>query len=666
MNAHTAKRFCSAGRKLLIILCSFLLLCPCMAFNGTTKAFAKDTEEETDFTSVSVTLFDYGSDASGSWDTASVDLLNTNAARFGGGGIASGKTTGWGNFASTWESWDSVCLKDVNLFGTSEESCTIDGSVFKQVYTDVSFPMCYDKSTSRVWYDCSEYSAALNENNELVLGSVSSDNCFWPFGYQNYYFGMTVDADFYYPDADYIRENGYSFTFSGDDDFVLYLDNQIAIDLGGDHGTLSATVDFAKEIVYYRFATKLSMYVDSDTEGILHTSSAELSAMGLSSLADAYVTFEDLGLSFSNETVHKLKILYLERCAGSSVLKMDMNLLFTGDLCLQKENANSSVALDSTGYSLAGAVYGVYTDSACKNLYTTITTDEDGVAIATGLLIGDYYVKEISASPGYTLDAAVYPVTIDACTTTNVVSKEVPVLTSITLTNSWDDENRDGIRPEHLDVTLNGADGNTYETTLSEENGWTFTFTDLPLYYGGTEMEYTVTEAAPDGYTYEVTGTDEDFEIINSHAPATRTIPVTVIWNDENNCDGIRPDSITVTLTGSDGSRYTATLTGAEGWASAFTGLPAYYNQGTEIVYTIEEASEVSEYTYEIAETGDGFEITYTHEVTLETISPKTGSTYDPTGGSVTSLWAFGAVMAAGVALLLLKLWQLRAKKSLQ
>lgn len=83
-----------------------------------------------------------------------------------------------------------------------------------------------------------------------------------------------------------------------------------------------------------------------------------------------------------------------------------------GGLSIQKQSANTNISNKySNGcYSLEGAVYGVYSDSACKTLVTTITTNESGYAATKddALEEGTYYVKETKASPGYQLDTKVY------------------------------------------------------------------------------------------------------------------------------------------------------------------------------------------------------------------------------------------------------------------
>ena len=84
----------------------------------------------------------------------------------------------------------------------------------------------------------------------------------------------------------------------------------------------------------------------------------------------------------------------------------------TGGLSIQKQSADTSISdqYNNGYYSLKGAKYGVYSDSTCKTLVTTITTNASGYAATKDneLKEGIYYVKEIEASVGYELDKTVY------------------------------------------------------------------------------------------------------------------------------------------------------------------------------------------------------------------------------------------------------------------
>ena len=99
----------------------------------------------------------------------------------------------------------------------------------------------------------------------------------------------------------------------------------------------------------------------------------------------------------------------------------------------------------------------------------------------------------------------------------------------------------------------------------------------------------------------------------NTDTPETINIPVTKVWNDNNNQDGKRATAVTIKLL-ADGvdTGKTLTLNEANGWKGTFTGLPKKAN-GVDIVYTIKEEPVPSGYT--VAITGDttGFTVTNTY-----------------------------------------------------
>ena len=82
--------------------------------------------------------------------------------------------------------------------------------------------------------------------------------------------------------------------------------------------------------------------------------------------------------------------------------------LHKGYLTLHKDSSNKTLTDANDCYSLAGAEYGVYTDSNCSNKVATLTTNASGNANTVSLNPGRYYVKETKAPKGYFTDSQIY------------------------------------------------------------------------------------------------------------------------------------------------------------------------------------------------------------------------------------------------------------------
>ena len=222
-------------------------------------------------------------------------------------------------------------------------------------------------------------------------------------------------------------------------------------------------------------------------------------------------------------------------------------------------------------------------------------------------------VYTITEDPVPEYDAPEYVETSDGLK--KIVNKHEPVLIEIPVTKEWaDGENTDGVRPESITVRLY-ADGTETDsaTIVPDENGrWIYTFTDLPKYRDqGVEIVYTISEDEVPEYQAEIDqGT---YTITNKHDTGTVDVSVTKEWEDEENVDGVRPESITVRLYADGTETDSATIVPDENgrWIYTFTDLPKYRDQGVEIVYTISE-DEVPEYQAEIDQ--GTFTITNRHE----------------------------------------------------
>ena len=140
-------------------------------------------------------------------------------------------------------------------------------------------------------------------------------------------------------------------------------------------------------------------------------------------------------------------------------------------------------------YSLAGAVYEVYTNSACtteaKNFDGkdfSLTTDASGNTPTVELKPGTYYVKEKTAPPNFAIDTKVYPLTLKDGESKTVESKDAPTEHAIALvkTAANTGTNFRSVAPNNY--SLAGAVYNVYTdracTTLAKNtSGNTITLT---------------------------------------------------------------------------------------------------------------------------------------------------------------------------------------------
>lgn len=114
------------------------------------------------------------------------------------------------------------------------------------------------------------------------------------------------------------------------------------------------------------------------------------------------------------------------------------------------------------------------------------------------------------------------------------------------------------------------------------------------------------------GYLEDVTPKAKEITMKNDYSTEKRDIPVVKIWEDKEDYNELRPNSVTVNLY-ADGELYeTVELNEENNWNHKFENLDVY-NKGKKIEYTINEI-EVPEYDTQI--TGDmeiGFTVINTH-----------------------------------------------------
>lgn len=227
-----------------------------------------------------------------------------------------------------------------------------------------------------------------------------------------------------------------------------------------------------------------------------------------------------------------------------------------------------------------------------------------------------YTVKEENVPEGYTLSIddkdPAHPV---------LTNKHEPAVTQVKVTKKWDDaHNQDGLRPKEIRVQLYAGDQKLgKEVVLSADNKWTHTFEKLAEKANGQEIHYSVKEVdVPEGYAVTEESKEKgDIVLTNTHTPSTVDIPVTKIWVDNDNQDGLRPTKITVKLLANGGEVARKDITSETDWKETFTGLPKF-KDGKEIVYTLQE-EKVNDYSPSIDQ--ESYTITNTHTPGKTTLS---------------------------------------------
>lgn len=181
------------------------------------------------------------------------------------------------------------------------------------------------------------------------------------------------------------------------------------------------------------------------------------------------------------------------------------NRVTTGYGHVQKISADAGLTNNNSSYSLEGAEYTVYRDSALTQSCGTLKTDGNGNSGTLALSPGTYYAKETKASNGFRLDTTTHTLSVEAGKTATFTSKEVPNV-SVYVHKNWNDEdNKFGVRPSSVKLELwsgttndvNKMTTKVQDVTLSAANNWQATVSNLPdvdgsgnkLYYGFWETD---------------------------------------------------------------------------------------------------------------------------------------------------------------------------------
>lgn len=203
----------------------------------------------------------------------------------------------------------------------------------------------------------------------------------------------------------------------------------------------------------------------------------------------------------------------------------------------------------------------------------------------------------------------------------------------VTLTTKWNDkENQDGNRPSSYSVQLM-ADGVKVGDliTLNAGNEFSKTWTGLQKNRTGKVGEaivYTAEATVPNSDLYEASVSGDaatGLVVTNTYIPATVEIPVSVKWDDAENQDGVRLDSVEAELyADGEATGNKVTLNAENSWTAKFAQVDVK-KDGTRIKYEV-KSTEKEGYTVSVS--GDildeeGLTLNYKHVPATVNISAK-------------------------------------------
>ena len=242
----------------------------------------------------------------------------------------------------------------------------------------------FDKQTNNV---------ILYEEEGVFAAGTSPDGQFFPFNTAeevfnepevdswhpviNHYFGMHMTTSFQQTPGGMSPANGkepVTFSFSGDDDVWVYIDDVLVADLGGIHDACSVEIDFSTGKIYvFKDGTgdRAGYYDEGET---LYNADSADAAPTLKKMYEAAgkadsVEWDDAGATFADESYHTFDFFYLERGNTDSNMRMRHNI--------QTVPESELLKIDQDGKPVVGATYALYeTDKDYTNTGALIARGE--------------------------------------------------------------------------------------------------------------------------------------------------------------------------------------------------------------------------------------------------------------------------------------------------
>ena len=238
--------------------------------------------------------------------------------------------------------------KDTTLYLKQDSGQNSDSEYFLQTSTDEKLKNCslnVDASSN------SQGEHGYFPFNETATSGVAST--------YNYGFGTKLQMDFTLTDDGKVETNEFvngekkktsiKFFFSGDDDVWVFIDGQLALDVGGAHGKVSGLLEFGETTTDKgEKKNSVTAYVSKVKKGGTSNSDQDGSSVKDVTYNDEKISFSAQGttLTFDKGQKHTLTMYYMERGMWESNMAVAFNFPDNNELKVQKEVDLSNVTDD--------------------------------------------------------------------------------------------------------------------------------------------------------------------------------------------------------------------------------------------------------------------------------------------------------------------------------
>lgn len=285
------------------------------------------------------------------------------------------------------------------------------------------------RSGSHYWYNSADHAVdydtdanlfrlrGYTERNSTTAGYGAAYGDFLPFTYTegivtgttddgtsyhvltgdtDYWFGMTMTVNFFQTKGGKLSDQDMIFSFSGDDDVWVFVDDVLVLDLGGTHGTADGSINFATgEVRQYLSWNGANATETARTEGSATSFPTTIRACFDAAGRTPKGGWSADGQTFADFTEHTLKFFYLER--GSAVANCmldfrlptlpDESLTVTKDLAADSDTQVRDFIADSLAYRfrvMKTDAQGAATDEFFIKSGMTYDLLQSGSKIGTG------------------------------------------------------------------------------------------------------------------------------------------------------------------------------------------------------------------------------------------------------------------------------------------